>query len=238
MKLEERYKRTVNWCIGLTALVFVIVLNFVYPWMLELQNNSQDDTAKIILFFLSVGSVYTAFFIVPLKIYETILWKILNRNQNYNGYWLVTVVYTHLERPQLNPKDRLNLPYRFCSVFRIDQSLFDLRFVDGYSAPNETWRDTSMRLSEDGFMMSYQIDRQGKSYQDSIPPCMWGLEKVYVQRRSGLGAPVYLEGHMYHASLPDTALYRGTVSYEKCSRKEYLRFIQEAKKKDRENEPD
>jgi len=220
--LYRQYKRATRIIMGITTLLFLYVLKVGYPYLATLDTNETSFIAKSLMFILAVGAIYTFFFSLMMSLYEKYLWRLLNPNFDYNGYWKMKITYEFLERKSRKRNNNyINLPYTFESVFKIEQDTFDLYFSEGFSAPNETWLDKSLRVNNNGFNMSYEINRSDKRPSDSLSSRVLGYEEVLITDKNFFGQPIYLEGRFYHVSLPDIPLYRGTTKYEKISKSEY-----------------
>lgn len=225
----EKYRSAVRYIMGFVSFVFIIVLVFIFPAISNLNQEHHLGVGKVLIFVVTTGSVYTVLFNLSLSLYENYLWKWHSKRHNYNGFWKMTIRYEFLERIS-NTDKKIELPYIFESVFRIEQSVFDLRFSEGFSAPNEVWRDKSLRLTETGINMSYQVDRTDKKQSDPLPAKMIGYESVEVLERDENEYPKHMKGRQYHAALPDTCLYRGSTEYSKISKFEYDRLLRELKR--------
>ena len=223
LTLYRKYKRATRIIMGITASIFVYVLNVVYPWLTA----QTSFISQTLLFVVALGASYTIFFSVIMTIYEKYIWRLINPKYDYNGYWKMKITYEFLERKTTKRNvEKIELPYTFESVFKIEQSLFDLHFTEGFSAPNETWTDKSLRITENGFNMSYEINRSDKKPSDYLPSRTLGYEEILVTEKSFWGKPIYLEGRHYHVALPDVPLYRGTTKYEKISNSEYSSLLE------------
>lgn len=220
----DKYVAVIRVIMGVVSFVFVVVLVFVYPYTISLTESESLGETGFLFFLISLGSIYTLIFSVMLTSYEHFFWKLHSRKNDYSGFWKMVIRYEFLERDNTN-RSRVPLPYIFESVFKIEQSIFELRFSEGFSAENEIWRDQSLRLVENGIKMSYKVHRTDKSLTDPIPSEMIGYEEVDVLERDNLGRPKYMTGRMYHACIPNTALYRGSTTYERVSKKEYQSLL-------------
>jgi len=229
MILYIKYKRATRWVMGITSLIFVFVIKVLYPWASHLDSDAITLTSKTLLFIVTVGGFYTVLFSMVLTIYEKYIWRLLITKYDYNGYWKMKITYEFNERKSLkcNTRDGFNLPYVFESVFKIEQNLFGLKFTEGFSAKNETWEDKSLRILENGFNMSYEINRSDKKPTDSLPSRTLGYEEVIITSRNFFGNPIYMQGRQYHVALPDVPLYRGTTTYERINKSEYKILLEE-----------
>ena len=216
---------------GVTTLLFLFVLKVGYPYLLELNTVETSLTNKSLLFIVAVGTTYTIFFSLIMSLYENYLWRLLNPNFDYNGYWKMKITYEFLERKSTKRNSTsLSLPYTFESVFKIEQDTFDLHFTEGFSALNETWVDKSLRITNNGFNINYEINRSDKKPSDSLPSRVLGYEEVLITEKNFFRQPIYLEGIFQHVSLPDIPLYRGTTKYEKISQSDYRGLLDKMRK--------
>ncbi len=212
---------------GYVSFIFVLILVFVYPIIMSEKNGVPLGTPTLLIFVLTLSAVYTGIFSIITYIYERLLWKLFNPRYNFSGHWHMKITYEFLERKSSRLQDKLNLPYSFESVFVVRQNIVDLSFAEGFSAPNEIWRDTSLRLTSDGICMSYEVNRTDRTLNDALPPRMLGLETVEVTERDRLGRPKFMIGRMYHAAIPETALYRGTTTYQRIKRSRYKALLEQ-----------
>ena len=223
MSLFEKYKHATQVIVGVMSTIFVYIMTIVYPAVIK---KPSSDTAEI-LFILGLGSIYSIFYIVCMWFYENFAWKLIHIRDNYSGYWDMYVTYEFLERSGRYCQAELDLPFTFHSAFKIEQSATTLRFPEGYSAPNEIWKDRATRLTADGIDMSYEVTRSDKSLSDALPPQSFGFEIVRVTEFGRLGRPAAMAGTMFHAALPDISLYRGHTQYRRVSAKRYATLLRE-----------
>ena len=221
MSLFEKYKHATRVIVGFMSAVFVYIMTVVYPHAIK----QGSSNASLAVFVLTYSGIYTLFYILAVWLYETVGWKLVHRRDNYSGSWEEWITYEFLERRGRSCREDLTLPFTFYSVFKIEQTATSLRFPEGYSAPNEVWKDRTSRLTADGIDMSYEVTRADKTPQNALPPQTYGFEIIRVTEFDRWGRPSTMAGTLYHAALPDINLFRGRTLYKRISSKKYARLL-------------
>lgn len=221
MASPKNYKNAVQVIMGITSTLFVYIMTIIYPEVLANPKKFGNNG----IFIITLSTIYTVFFSFILLLYEKFIWKMLNRSSNFNGCWKMVIKYEFLEK-EIENSEKLELPYIFESVFRIKQTPFNFSFSEGFSAPNEVWREKSVYVSNQGINMSYEVHRTDKKMTDALPAHMIGFEEINVTERDFWGRPKYMVGRLYHAALPDVPLYRGSTTYERISTSKYNALLE------------
>jgi hypothetical protein len=220
--LVSQYQKISLFLLGVATLCYSVAYQFVIPIF---QTNDPGRSPNFVVFLLSASGFYSIFYVVPLWLYKTVLWRIVNPSLVLAGYWKVTITYTSMEREPKDGRPKLPLPHSFRSAFRIKQSPFSIEIIQGISTPNEEYSTHNVEMDDNGGI-SYVYDINRSVDEDSpYPSRLKGYEKASVHKHGRWGRPALLSGYFHHLCMENIPLYRGKSRYERVSKDEYHKIV-------------
>lgn len=215
-RLVSQYKSFALKLFGLATICNFLMIQVISP-RISPYFSSLGLFGDILFFLLTETSIYLFIFLIPLFLYERLLWKWMNPDIDFSGIWSCEIGYDCLERPYGRFTEKTHVPKQWSSFVTIQQTPFFIKMIEGIAREGETWHSTAIDIVEENTLwMAYQVDREFRN-DPNYPVMSLGIKKIKILARDKHNRPEIMLGIFYHAAIPNVPLFRGTTKFKRSS---------------------
>lgn len=206
--------------IALLLLAVAVTVQFFVVQVVLKSPFKNDFFTGSIVFILSNSFLYGGIASVPLYLYEKYLWKIIDRNNNFNGTWEYYVTYHSVNNDRLKWLERKRLKELLVDIsshegkVKIIQSLFNISFVEGNGTVGAgkntysgSWSSVTAAIEDKGMIINHFQSKLGVYKFD-------GVDYLTVAERDNKSQrPTKITGFFKMIPENDDVVLRGQVTY-------------------------